>query len=204
MSQLLPRSPVECPWLLSAYASDRKDFYHQICASTQRADSNRLPFSYPLRCFAGTHALLALCSSGKAGPGQPRPLLHSPGKPGPAAPLLPEPCPAPRDRFASASSNPGRGPLENREGGGYQAGTPQPSGPRTERPCDAHRDSASASSNPGCGSFPAGLSADTQVTPVFRSMLQGDHHGVEFALEGHRQLLTAYGALVPHCRAAWW
>ena len=61
---------------LCGYASDRKDFYHQICASTQRADSNRLPFSYPLRCFAGTHALLALCSSGKAGPGQPRP-LHS-------------------------------------------------------------------------------------------------------------------------------
>ena len=33
--------------------------------------------------------------------------------------------------------------------------------------------------------------------PAFRSLLQGDHLGVEFALEGHAQLLLSHGALRP-------
>ncbi|OLP87334.1 Protein MEMO1, partial [Symbiodinium microadriaticum] len=32
---------------LCGYASDRKDFYHQVKASAARSDANRLPFSYP-------------------------------------------------------------------------------------------------------------------------------------------------------------
>ncbi|CAE7191860.1 unnamed protein product [Symbiodinium microadriaticum] len=184
---------------LCGFASDRKDFYHQIGASAQRADSNRLPFSYPLSCFANTHALLSLCSSAKAGSGRPRPLLQSPGGPTAACAPPAKSCPAPRDRHASASSNPGCGPLGGPEPEARPDGAGKPKDFSLEGPFVAHRDSASASSNPGCGPFPTGCCADTQVTPAFKSMLQGDHHGVEFALEGHRQLLSAYGAIAPHC-----
>ena len=41
-----------------------------------------------------------------------------------------------------------------------------------------------------------GILAPSQVyTPCFASLFQGDHHGVEFALEAHSQMLTAGGAL---------
>ena len=98
---------------LCGYASDRKDFYHQVKASAARSDANRLPFSYPASCFSGTATLEnLLAANGARGKASHRAsLLHS------------------------------------------------------------------------------------EVVPSFRSLLQGDHHGVEFALEGHQQLLYAHGAL---------
>ncbi|CAE7831590.1 unnamed protein product [Symbiodinium sp. CCMP2592] len=42
--------------------------------------------------------------------------------------------------------------------------------------------------------------APARLVPAFASLLQGDHLGVEFALEGHSQLLSAYDALEPWTR----
>ena len=41
---------------------------------------------------------------------------------------------------------------------------------------------------------------DGVLTPCFRSLFQGDHLGVEFALEAHSQLLQNHGALPEDCR----
>ena len=41
---------------ITAYVSDRKDFYHQVEITPERSMSNRLPFSYALDSFRGTKA----------------------------------------------------------------------------------------------------------------------------------------------------
>ncbi|CAE7348123.1 unnamed protein product, partial [Symbiodinium microadriaticum] len=98
---------------LCGFASDRKDFYHQVRASAERSDANRLPFAYPASCFVGTAALEHLLAS-----------------------------------------------------------------------CGAR----------GKASHRASVMHSTFV-PSFKSLLQGDHHGVEFALEGHQQLLYSHKPL---------
>ena len=112
----LPRRKAQ----LTAYVSDRRDFYHQVAVSRARADCNRLPFAYPAGSFKGTSALadLGLASPPVRGHGPPRP----------------------------------------------------------------------------------GLLVPQTYVPAFRSLLQGDHLGVEFALEGHSQLLAAHHALLPAAR----
>ena len=45
-----------------------------------------------------------------------------------------------------------------------------------------------------------GVLVPQTYVPAFRSLLQGDHLGVEFALEGHSQLLAAHHALLPAAR----
>ena len=115
----LPRRKAQ----LTAYVSDRRDFYHQVAVSRARADCNRLPFAYPAGSFKGTSALadLGLASPPVRGHGPPRP----------------------------------------------------------------------------------GLLVPQTYVPAFRSLLQGDHLGVEFALEGHSQLLADYfrppGFRAPRC-----
>ena len=52
----------------------------------------------------------------------------------------------------------------------------------------------------GAGSLaePRSVLTPTEVyTPTFASLFQGDHHGVEFALESHRQMLGFFGAIRP-------
>ncbi|OLP77151.1 hypothetical protein AK812_SmicGene42825 [Symbiodinium microadriaticum] len=188
---------------LCGFASDRKDFYHQFFATSQRSDSNRVPFSYPASCFAGTRALLALSSSYRGGPRSPKPLLHGDAKAGAVIGQASRPCPAPRDSCVSASTNRSRGLGESApgEGGSTAELGFRSSGPSCQASAEAlsaHRDSCeSASTNRSRGPWPYGLAKDTEVVPSFKSMLQGDHHGVEFALEGHRQLLRSYGAISP-------
>ena len=96
---------------IRGFVSDRKDYYHQVRASAQRCDANRLPFAYPAFFFQGTGAM---------------------------------------NRLIETSPSRGRSSV---------------------------------------------LVGD--YVPAFRSLLQGDHHGVEFALEGHQQMLSQHGALIP-------
>ena len=52
----------------------------------------------------------------------------------------------------------------------------------------------------GAGSLaePRSVLIPTEVyTPTFASLFQGDRHGVEFALESHRQMLSFFGAIRP-------
>eukprot|EP00435_Cladocopium_sp_Y103_P040956 s3267_g11.t1 len=44
------------------------------------------------------------------------------------------------------------------------------------------------------------LAAAERLYPTFRSLLQGDHLGVVFALQGHEQLLRSGGLLVDSCQ----
>ena len=105
---------------LTAFVTDRRDFYHQVAVTQARANCNRLPFAYPAKAFEGTAALAA-----------------------------------------------------------------------AEAGAHAHRN--------GAATRPGLLVSPTYV-PAFLSLLQGDHLGVEFALEGHSQLLAAHGALQPAAR----
>ncbi|OLP77518.1 hypothetical protein AK812_SmicGene42412 [Symbiodinium microadriaticum] len=52
----LPRRKAQ----ITAFVSDRCDFYHQIAVTEARAGCNRLPFAYPREAFQGTAALAAV------------------------------------------------------------------------------------------------------------------------------------------------
>eukprot|EP00435_Cladocopium_sp_Y103_P073021 s675_g42.t1 len=43
--------------VLRASVTDRRDFYHQACVTRERAQSNMLPFKYPLKMFEGMRAV---------------------------------------------------------------------------------------------------------------------------------------------------
>eukprot|EP00435_Cladocopium_sp_Y103_P052207 s698_g16.t1 len=104
--------------------TDRRDFYHQACVSTERARSNMLPFSYPLEAFEGMTAYDDFL----------RETFH--GK---------------QDR--------------TKVGDGFRhANVRSPALPE-------------------------------RVFPCFKSLFQGDHLGVEFALNGHAVLLERGGLL---------
>ena len=122
--------------------SDRKDFYHQLEVSEARCHSNRLPFSFPVADFCGTHALESALEPSFALAGRDREITG--------------------DRLIASFA-------------------PAPAGVA----CQPARRSV--------------LASDLYV-PAFKSLLQGDHLGVEFALEGHSQLLESGSALIPSYR----
>ena len=49
--------------MLHGSITDRRDFYHQAMVTSQRGQSNMLPFAYPLEAFEGTQALEILRDS---------------------------------------------------------------------------------------------------------------------------------------------
>ncbi|CAE7031764.1 dnc [Symbiodinium natans] len=119
-----------------AFISDRKDFYHQMRVSEERACSNALGFSFSPESFD---------AEGSSSVDSP----HDASYAEQAHSLLT--CGLEGHRLAS---------------------------------CDV------ASHNKR-----KGVLVPSEVTPCFMSLFQGDHLGVEYALEAHSQLLSFYGAL---------
>eukprot|EP00435_Cladocopium_sp_Y103_P039111 s1573_g10.t1 len=111
--------------------TDRRDFYHQAAISLERAQTNMLPFSYPLEAFHGCKAFDEW-----------------------------------NERVAASR---------------------------------AKRDRITEGDRFGLVSAKKGLLVDG-LFPAFRSLFQGDHLGVEFALASHEQLLCDEGLLDPSRR----
>eukprot|EP00435_Cladocopium_sp_Y103_P043632 s2722_g12.t1 len=144
-SKHLPQGQQLCMLRLPRYThmlrgsiTDRRDFYHQAQVSNERAESNMLPFSYPLDFFSNTQALEQL-------------------------------------KFRTLS--------------------------RVERNRESIGDGLRALVQPSDGRKPKRSPAlPDRVYPCFRSLFQGDHLGVEFALKSHSVLLEGGGLLNPSSR----
>ena len=137
-SRFLPPGPLLCQLhvprnthRILGSVTDRRDFYHQAQVSEERAQTNMLPFSYPIERFHGTSAYGELLE---------------------------------RD-------------LASRR----------------------KRDRTTCGDRFGLRERRKGLLVP-EVFPAFRSLFQGDHLGVEFALASHEQLLSDEGLLLPSRR----